>query len=121
MRACLHPVLGLPESEPKELQLRIRHLTDFRPLFIKFQKQFSLNIGFEVFKGTFRRLLLLQDHHVVRIANETVASALELEIEFVEHDVGENGADRTTLRCTYLTGSDLVFVLYRRSQDPMDE
>lgn len=121
MRACsrLYLCAGSPEAEPKELQLGVRGSTDLRLLFVKFQKQLSLYVGFKAFKGAFRRSLApTEDHHVVRIANEAMASALEL----VEHDVvGEDGADRPSLRCAYLAGSDLVVLLYRRAENLKDE
>lgn len=99
MRTCFHHVFGLPEPEPKELQHGIRLSPDLRLLFVMFQEQFSLNIGFKTFTGTFRRSLAsTEDHHVILVANEAVASSLELVIEFIEHDVGENGTVRPTLR-----------------------
>ena len=75
MRACSHLCLcaGSPEAEPKELQLGVRDSTDLRLLFVKFQKQLSLYVGFKAFKGAFRRSLApTEDHHVVRIATEAM-------------------------------------------------
>lgn len=68
MQACSHfcPVSGSPETEPKELQVGVRHSTDLRLLFVDFQEQLSFNVGFKAFKGAFRRLLApTEDHHVV--------------------------------------------------------
>ena len=62
-----------------------------------------------------------EDHHVVGVPNETVPSAFELMVELVEHDVGENGADRTALRRSYFAWHDLVPFLYRCPQDLVDE
>lgn len=124
MRTCSHltPFWGSPEAEPKELQLGVRHSTDLRLLFVEFQEQLSFNIGFKAFKGTFRRPpASAKDHHVVRIANEAVPPAFKLMIELVEHDVGEDGADRPSLRSAYLAGSDLVVLLYRRTENLVDE
>ena len=57
MQACSHfcPVSGSPETEPKELQVGVRHSTNLRLLFVEFQEQLSFNVGFKAFKGAFRR------------------------------------------------------------------
>ena len=119
MRSCFHDVSALPAAKPKELQVRIRHAADLRLLFVEFQKQLSLHVGLEVPESPLRRLPApAEDHHVVGVPNETVPSAFELDHE---HDVGENGADRTALRRSYFAWRDLVPFLYRCSQDLVDE
>ena len=122
MRSCFHDASALPKAKPKELQVRIRHAADLRLLFVEFQEQLSFNVGFKAFKGTFRRpLASAKDHHVVRIANEAVPPAFELMIELVEHDVGEDGAEWPSLRSAYLAGCDFVVLLYRRTENLVDE
>ena len=87
-------------------------------LFVEFQKQLSLHVGLEVSESPLRRLPAPAEDH---LPNETVPSAFELMVELVEHDVGENGADRTALRRSYFAWRDLVPFLYRCSQDLVDE
>ena len=105
MRPRFHAGLPFPEAEPQELQLRIRYGADLRLLFVELQNPLALHIGLKVPERPLRRLSAFsEDHHVVGIPNETVSSALELVIELVEHDVGEDGTDGPALRRACLAG-----------------
>ena len=122
MRTRFDGAAERPETESQELQLGICDTADLRLLLIEFQKQLPFDIGFEVFKGAFRRFsALAEDHHVIGVPNETMPPVFELVVESVEHDIGENGADRATLRRSYLVRRDLVAFPDRRPQDFVDE
>lgn len=122
MRTGFYSAARCPEAEPQELQLGICNTADLRFLLVEFQEQLSFYIGFEVFKGAFRRFsALAEDNHVVGVPNEAMSPAFELVVELVEHDIGENGAYRSALWRSYLARCDLVAFLDRRSQDFVDE
>ena len=122
MWSRFHAVTSFPEAKAQELQAHIRHSTDLCLLFVEFQKQLFLNIGFDVAQGALSRFPAFAEyHHVIGIADEAMSSAFELVIKFVEHDVGEHWTHRTALRRPYFTQDDFVTFLYRGPQDLVDE
>ena len=92
-------VLLSPEAKTEKFNVGLGNVPYLRLLFVYHKKQLFFDEGFDALERSVGRLLTpAEDHHVVRISDETVTACFELLIELIEQDVGENGADRSALR-----------------------
>ena len=114
-------VVLLPEPETKELDVGVGDVPNLRLFLVYLQKELSFDEWFDALKRAVGGLLTAaEDHHVVGVPDESVSSRLKLMIELVQKNIGQNRADGTTLRCSYLPLLRLAVLADGRTKHPVN-